>query len=108
FGDGTPHGFHVVHTDGGGLRRLHEYALGGGFPPQGGGHLLRFHHLPVGNGDHVGVQTVRLGDIRPSLAEFSRHADNDLVALGEEVRHRCVHGAGAGGGEHQQVVRRPH
>ena len=81
FGDRASHGFHVVRRAGGGLRRLHEYALGFGFGLERGFHLLRFHHLPVGHGDHVGIQAVGLGDIRPPLAEFSRDADDDLVAL---------------------------
>ena len=62
----------------------------------------------VGHGDHVGVQAVGLGDLGPALAEFSGDADDHFVAAREEVGHGGVHGAGAGSGEHQHIVRRAH
>jgi len=37
-------------------------------------------------------------------AELTGDADDDLIALGKEVGNRCIHGAGAGTGEHQDVA----
>ncbi len=104
FFDGGSHGPDVVGRAGRSFRSLYENRLGRGFRRQRAFDLLRGDYLTVRYRQHIGFQSVGFGDLRPALSELSGYADDHLVAPGEQVRNRGVHGAGAGGAEHQYII----
>src|SRR6185437_1133655 len=69
--DEAGHRLHVVLRAGGGFRCLHENATSVRIRFQRFSNALRRDHVAVFGGEQHGIQTERLGQIHPTLAEFS-------------------------------------
>ena len=94
--------FDVVADAGRGLGGLH--VDGFVLRLERGADFVELEGLAVGRFDHVGRAAEGLGQIDPALAEFAGGEHQHLVAGRGEVGDRGLHGAGAGGGEQQDVV----
>ena len=88
-------GFRGLHEDGAGLN-LERLA-----------HFFQIEGLAVGRADHIDVAPECLGQAYPALAELARREHQHAVSGRGQVRDRCFHRSGTGGGEQNDVVLGP-
>ena len=88
-----------------GLGSLHED--GAGLNLERLAHLFQIEGLAIRRTDHIDVAPKCLGQAHPALAELARRQHQHAVSGRGQVRDRCFHRSGTGGGEQDDIVLGP-
>ena len=94
----------MAHT-GGGLRGLHED--GAGLSLERLAHLLQVEGLAIWRTDYIDFTAECLGQADPALAELARRQHQHPVSGRSQVRNRCFHRSGTGGGKQNDIIFSP-
>ena len=95
----------VVAHAGRGLGGLHKD--GAGLNLERLAHLFQVEGLAIRGADHIDLAAKCLGQADPALAELARRQHQHAVPGRGQVRDRCFHRSGTGGGEQNDVVLSP-